>query len=194
MTMITARGVRLRTAPLALLAVLTVPAVVVAGCGTQHADGSGANGPSAPAPTVPREVACPGESAAPAPPTTAQSTAPAVPPTDHYAENHGFMVPLPLHGRSRCDGLAAVGRVRSALLPLSRRGDVDPSSTYSVLSDLGYTNIATYPLGTTGVAFVAEGVRPRLCLEGELSRRSLTADAFAGYPDHTGCDRPTGGH
>jgi hypothetical protein len=104
------------------------------------------------------------------------------------------MVPFTLHGKSRCDGLAAVARVKSALGPLSRRGDLDPGSTYAALSDLGYTKIDTYPLGTYGVAFDAEVDSSPLCVEGTVSQDTLAADAFGGYPDHIGCDRPTGGH
>ncbi|CAG6391573.1 hypothetical protein NMG29_22395 [Streptomyces cocklensis] len=192
-TIRTGPAVRLGILPLALLAVLA------AGCGTRTtqdgADGAGANRPSASAPAKPADFPCPGESTTPPPPpTTAPTSGPAVPPTDHYAENHGFMVPFTLHGKSRCDGLAAVARVKSALGPLSRRGDLDPGSTYAALSDLGYTKIDTYPLGTYGVAFDAEVDSSPLCVEGTVSQDTLAADAFGGYPDHIGCDRPTGGH
>ncbi|WP_393098197.1 hypothetical protein [Streptomyces sp. LN325] len=57
----------------------------------------------------------------------------ATPPTDHYAENHGFMVPFPLRGRERCEGLAAVARVEGALEPLRGRGDFAPNSTRDAL-------------------------------------------------------------
>ncbi|WP_333767872.1 hypothetical protein [Streptomyces sp. IBSBF 2435] len=185
MGMIRSGGVR--------VVVLAVVALALAGCGTRHAgDGAGGPGASVVTPGKPVDFPCPGESATPAPPpTTADST---VPPTDHYAENHGFMVPLPLHGQSRCDGLAAVDRVTSALEPLRRRGDFDPASALTALTALGYApeKVGAYQNGPTGVSFLIDATP--LCLEGTMDRDSTAADAFAGYPDHTGCDRPTGGH
>ncbi|GGN79831.1 hypothetical protein GCM10011579_064730 [Streptomyces albiflavescens] len=137
---------------------------------------------------------CPGESATPAAPTTAVTSVPAAPPTDHYAENHGFMVPFPLHGERRCEGLAAVGRVQRALEPLRERGDFDPESTRSALTGLGYAvgKVRSYQDGPTGVGFLIDAFP--LCVEGTMDRKSTQADAFGGYPDHPGCDRPSGGH
>ncbi|MGW1077498.1 hypothetical protein [Streptomyces sp. NPDC002537] len=192
MTMIRTTGARLGILPVAMLAVLA------AGCGTHRSgDGARAGGPSrsaAAAPSAPVDFPCPGESPTPAPPTAADTSGPAVPPTDHYAENHGFMVPLPLHGRLRCEGLAAVGRVGSALEPLRKRGDFDPVSTRGALTGLGYSagKVRSYRNGPTGVGFLVDAFP--LCVEGTMDRDSTRADAFSGYPDHAGCDRPTGGH
>lgn len=190
MTMIRTRAIRLGILPLAALAAFA------AGCGTQTANGAGANVPSvpatAPSPSKPLDFPCPGESTTPAQPTTPDTTGPAVPPTDHYAENHGFMVPFPLHGKSRCDGLAAVDRVKTALEPLSRRGDLDPASTRTALTALGYTDVESQVMGNGEVTFLIDA--SPLCLEGTMNSHGSQVDAFGGYPDHTGCDRPSGGH
>lgn len=185
-------GVRLGMVPAALLALLA------AGCGTRHVgDDAGAGVPSrtaVAAPSAPVDFPCPGESSVPAPPVTAAASDPAVPPTDHYAENHGFMVPFPLHGQSRCDGLAAVRRVEDALEPLRRRGDFAPESTRGALTRLGYPagKVQSYQNGPTGVDFLI-GTYP-ICVEGTMNRDAVQADAFSGYPDHPGCARPSGGH
>ncbi|WP_189189643.1 hypothetical protein [Streptomyces albiflavescens] len=192
MTMIRTTRVRLGILPMAVLAVLA------AGCGTHRpGNDAGADGPSrAPTatPSRPVDFRCPGESATPAAPTTAVTSVPAAPPTDHYAENHGFMVPFPLHGERRCEGLAAVGRVQRALEPLRERGDFDPESTRSALTGLGYAvgKVRSYQDGPTGVGFLIDAFP--LCVEGTMDRKSTQADAFGGYPDHPGCDRPSGGH
>jgi len=119
-----------------------------------------------------------------------------VPPTDHYAENHGFMVPIPLRGQSRCDGLAAAERIETALEPLRRRGDFAPQSVSSALTALGYPvgAVQAYQNGPTGIDFLIDAGGSTPCLEGTMDRDATRADAFAGYPDHVGCDRPTGGH
>lgn len=190
--MIRTTGVRLGMLPMAVLAMLA------AGCGTHRpGDNAGADGPSrtaAATPSTPVDFPCPGESPTPTPPTTADTSGPAAPPTDHYAENHGFMVPFPLHGQHRCDGLAAVGRVEGALEPLRKRGDFSPESTRDALTGLGYStgNVQSYQNGPTGVSFLIDAFP--LCVEGTMSRDVTQADAFGGYPDHPGCDRPTGGH
>lgn len=192
MTTIRTTGVRPGMLPIAVLAVLAV------GCGTHRAgDDAGGAGPSrtAPAtPSTPVDFRCPGEDPSPAAPTTADTSGQAGPPTDHYAENHGFMVPIPLHGRRRCEGLAAVRRIERALEPLRERGDFDPASTRGALMGLGYSagNVQSSQNGPTGVGFLVDA--SPLCLEGTMDRASTKADAFAGYPDHTGCDRPSGGH
>lgn len=197
MSMTRAVGVRLGMVPVALLAMLA------AGCGTRHVgDDAGAGAPSRAvatpsgrnAPSAPVDFPCPGESSAPAPATTAAVKDPAVPPTDHYAENHGFMVPFPLHGQSRCDGLAAVRRVEGALEPLRRRGDFTPAGTRGALTGLGYPagKVRSYQNGPTGVGFLIDAFP--ICVEGTMNRASTQADAFSGYPDHPGCDRPSGGH
>lgn len=194
MTKIRSKAVRRSMLPLAALAVLA------AGCGTQRAGGdAGAAGPSparatASVPSVPTDFPCPGESPSPAAPTTAGSSAPASPPTDHYAENHGFRVPFPLHGQKRCDGLAASARITKALEPLRERGDFKAASTLAALTRLGYPagKVESYQNGPTGVEFLIDA--SSMCLEGTLNRDSAKADAFGGYPDHSGCDVPSGGH
>ncbi|MFJ6212381.1 hypothetical protein ACIQGZ_03475 [Streptomyces sp. NPDC092296] len=190
MTRIRTAAVRHGMLPLAVLATLA------AGCGTQRpGDTAGAVGPSRTAvaqPSTPVDFACPGESAVPAPSSAASD--PTAPVTDHYAENHGFMVPFPLHGQSRCDGLAAVARVRGALEPLRKHRDFDPESTRSALIDLGFPagKVTSYQNGPTAVGFLIDTYP--LCVEGAMNRAATEADAFAGYPDHVGCDRPSGGH
>ncbi|MGV4984629.1 hypothetical protein ACWC0C_35550 [Streptomyces sp. NPDC001709] len=119
-----------------------------------------------------------------------------MPPTDHYAENHGFRVPIPLHGQSRCDGLTAVARVKSALEPLRRRGDFAPGSVRNALTGLGYSagKVQVYQDGSTGVGFLIDIGASPWCVEGTMSSDSAKADAFGGYPDGTGCEPPSGGH
>ncbi len=192
MTMIRTTGIRLGMLPMAVVALL------VAGCGTHRpGDDTGADESSqavAARPSTPVDFPCPGESPTSAPPAVSDTPNPTVQPPDHYAENHGFMVPLPLHGQHRCDGLAAVGRVEGALEPLRKRADFDPESTRSALTGLGYSaeKVQSYQNGPTGVSFLIEDFP--LCVEGTMNRASTEADAFAGYPDHASCDRPTGGH
>ncbi|MFG2531968.1 hypothetical protein [Streptomyces sp. NPDC048516] len=195
MAMIRTTGVRRGMPPTVVLAVL---GALAAGCGTQR-PGDGARGgePSrtaVAAPSRPADFPCPGESPSPTPNPTSRSSGPAAPPTGHYAENHGFRVPLPLHGQSRCDGLAAVSRIERALEPLRRRGDFNPVSTRSALTGLGYPagKVQSHENGPTGVSFLIEA--SPLCLEGTMDRRTTQADAFGGYPDHSGCDVPSGGH
>ncbi|GGS06531.1 hypothetical protein GCM10010269_51760 [Streptomyces humidus] len=178
-----------------LLAALTL---LAAGCGTQRAGQDAGDGsPSRAAvttPGAPADFPCPGESAAPTPTPSAASSGPATAPPDHYAENHGFMVPLPLHGRSRCDGLAAVRRIERVLEPLRERGDFSPQSTRAALTGLGYAagDVRASQNGPTGVSFLVVA-RP-LCLEGGIDREKTRADAFGGYPDGTDCEPPSGGH
>lgn len=191
MGMIRTTGARFGVLPMAVLALL------VAGCGTQRPGAARADAPSrtaAATPSKPVDFLCPGESPMPTPSTRADSPGPATPPSDHYAENHGFMVPFPLHGQDRCDGLAAVRRVEDALEPLRERGDFDPGNTRSALAGLGFSpeKVQSYQNGPTGVGFLIDA--SPLCVEGTMNRDSTQADAFGGYPDHTGCDRPTGGH
>ncbi|MFE0508813.1 hypothetical protein [Streptomyces sp. NPDC058964] len=177
---------------------MTLLAVLAAGCGTHRAgDGTGADGPprtGKSASSTRADFPCPGESPSPIPSPTAATSGPAAPPTDHYAENHGFMVPFPLHGQRRCDGLTAVEHIKTALEPLRERGDFDPESTRTALVRLGYPDetVRSYQNGPTGVGFLVDTYP--LCLEGEMNRASTQADAFGDYPDHSGCDQPSGGH
>ncbi|WP_079110346.1 hypothetical protein [Streptomyces roseifaciens] len=127
---------------------------------------------------------------------TARPSGPAAPPTDHYAENHGFRVPLPLRGQSRCDGLAVVQRIKDTLEPLRKRGDFAPENTRNALTGLGYSagKVQAHQNGPTGVGFLIDTGGSPLCVEGTMDRASIKADAFGGYPDHSGCDVPSGGH
>ncbi|MFF8595023.1 hypothetical protein ACF061_26955 [Streptomyces sp. NPDC015220] len=175
---------------------LAVLALLAAGCGTQRpGDDAGAR-PSAPTvratASALADFPCPGES--PTPTSAATASGPAGAPTDHYAENHGFRVPIPLHGRLRCDGLAAVARVEKALEPLRERGDFDPDSTRDVLTGLGYPagKVRSYQNGDTGVGFLVDAAT--MCLEGTMNRTATKADAFGGYPDGSDCEPPSGGH
>ncbi|MEU6282306.1 hypothetical protein [Streptomyces sp. NPDC047028] len=196
MTMISTTQAGRRLLPLAVFAVLA------AGCGTQRSDDAGdAYRRTHPTPTgistpgTPADFRCPGESAAPAPSSSAGTRGSAAP-GDHYAENHGFRVPFPLHGRRRCDGLAAVGRVEAALEPLRERGDFAPEHARGALIRLGYSegDVRSYQDGPTAVGFLIEADPSPLCVEGTMDRDSTHADAFGGYPDHTGCETPSGGH
>ncbi|MEU9040648.1 MULTISPECIES: hypothetical protein [unclassified Kitasatospora] len=191
MTMIRTRWGRLGIPAVAALAVLA------AGCGTKHADapgGTGAGGATAAVPTLAADFPCPGETPTRTPTPTVSGSAQATAPVDHYAENHGFKVPIPLHGQRRCDGLDAVRRIRGALEPLRARGDFAPDSTRGLLTGLGYpaAKVKVAPNGPTGVSFLVDATP--LCLEGTMSSATTAADAFAGYPDGTGCEEPRGGH
>ncbi|MFF1408134.1 hypothetical protein [Streptomyces sp. NPDC058294] len=119
-----------------------------------------------------------------------------MPPTDHYAENHGFDAPIPLHGQSRCGGLTAVRRVKSALEPLRRRGDFAPDNVRAALTGLGYSagKVQAYQDGSARVGFLIDIDTSPWCVEGTMSSDSTKADAFGGYPDGAGCEPPSGGH
>ncbi|MEU0254623.1 hypothetical protein ABZ299_19405 [Streptomyces sp. NPDC006184] len=146
-------------------------------------------------PSTPADFPCPGESPEPTAPTAASPSS-TVPPTDHYAENHGFDVPIPLHGQSRCAGLTAVRRVKSALEPLRRRGDFAPDNVRAALTGLGYSagKVQAYQDGSARVGFLIDIDASPWCVEGTMSSDSTKADAFGGYPDGTGCEPPSGGH
>ncbi|MCK7622425.1 hypothetical protein MUU72_04725 [Streptomyces sp. RS10V-4] len=187
-------GVRLGVLPVAALALLA------AGCGTQRPGADSAAGtPSRAAavqpsrPGTPADFPCPGETPAPSPSPSAQTSGPAGPPLDHYAENHGFRNPLPLHGQRRCDGLAAVKRVKHALDPLRAQNPVDPDRTRRALTALGYP-AAGVEVSTLdpGVGFLVNA--SPLCIEGKVNAHFIEANAFGGYPDGTGCKPPSGGH
>ncbi|MBL1086496.1 hypothetical protein JK359_31800 [Streptomyces actinomycinicus] len=119
-----------------------------------------------------------------------------MPPTDHYAENHGFKDPIQLHGQSRCDGLATVARVKRTLEPLRRRGDFAPDDVRNALTSLGYSaeKVQTYQDGSAGVGFLIDIDASPWCVEGTMSGDSTKANAFGGYPDGTDCEPPSGGH
>ncbi|WP_327179168.1 hypothetical protein OG599_30390 [Streptomyces sp. NBC_01335] len=173
---------------------LVATVLLVAGCGTLRAgDATGASPHASPAPSTRADFRCPGEDPEPTAPAATTPAATAAP-TDHYAENHGFRVPLPLHGQSRCDGLAVTGRVESALEPLRERGDFDPQHVRKALDGLGYRAGNAYRNGPTGVGFLIVLDATPWCVEGMMSRDSVTADAFGGYPDGTDCEPPKGGH
>ncbi|MFG2723404.1 hypothetical protein ACGFW5_34650 [Streptomyces sp. NPDC048416] len=197
MTTIKRASVRFGMLPLAATLLLA------AGCGTQRSgDVASESHGSRPTPTgisspsAPTDFPCPGEAPKPTPSAAPGTTAPAVAPTDHYAENHGFRVPLELHGQSRCDGLAVVGRVTKALEPLRKRGDFAPQSVQNALTGLGYSagKVRSYENGPTGVGFLIDIGASPWCVEGTMSSDTTKASAFAGYPDGTGCEPPKGGH
>ncbi|MFD7873480.1 hypothetical protein ACFV5G_05010 [Streptomyces sp. NPDC059766] len=185
---------------------LAVTFLSATGCGTERAgDAADAYPSSRPRPTVistpstPADFPCPGESpnSSPTEPTAAATPTSTGLPVDHYAENHGFRVPIPLHGQNRCKGLAAVARVEKALEPLRERGDFAPDSVRSALTGLGYSagKMQVYQGGSgTGVGFLIDiGVSP-WCVEGTMTSDSTKADAFGGYPDGSNCEPPSGGH
>ncbi|MFF7154238.1 hypothetical protein [Streptomyces sp. NPDC008139] len=189
-----ARG---RRAALVLPPSLTaVAALALTGCGTRTVDSTGAEAPSG-RPTAavtsasPADALCPGETPKPTP------TAPAVtenPENGHYAENHGFMMPLPLHGQRRCDGLTEVRRVTAALEPLRKKGDLSAGRVRAGLVALGYApeSVSVSAYGSTYVGFVVD--HTPVCLKGALNTAVTEVDAFAGYADGTGCRQPRGGH
>ncbi|MET7699190.1 hypothetical protein [Streptomyces sp. NPDC005485] len=207
MTMI--RTARVRAGMVLPVAALAVFAV---GCGTEQS-AADAYRSSHPTPTgvskepVPSDTPCPGETAPPTPapsaslPTPTRSpgaSGPAVPIPDHYAENHGFMVPFPLHGQARCNGLKAAERIKAALEPLRARGDFTAQHTRRALTGLGYGagQVEVIESGGVAVSFLVDASTKTstLCLEGNMNRAVAETDAFGGYPDHTGCDQPSGGH
>ncbi|MFB7334430.1 hypothetical protein ACFC00_22700 [Streptomyces adustus] len=192
----------------ARLGMLTLAVTVLSatGCGTrQVGDAADANPSTRPTPTVistpstPADFLCPGESPSPEPTEPALASAPPSTdlPVDHYAENHGFRVPIALHGQNRCNGLAAVAHVKEALEPLRERGDFAPGSVRTALTGLGYPagKMQVYQGGaSTGVGFLIDiGVSP-WCVEGTMTNDSIEADAFGGYPDGSNCEPPSGGH
>jgi hypothetical protein len=196
MTTLRKTRARLGMLPLAVVVLLT------AGCGKQQAgDTADAYQRSHPTPSgistpsTPADFPCRGESPKPTP-TAATTPSPTAPPSDHYAENHGFRVPIPLHGQSRCEGLTAAGRVKSALEPLRRRGDFAPDSVRTALTSLGYSakKVQAYQDGPTGVGFLIDIGASPWCVEGTMNSAATKADAFGGYPDGTGCEPPSGGH
>lgn len=197
MTKIGSAGGRRALLPVVLLAALA------AGCGTQRAGDDTSAADAAPAsrgaaatPSAPVDRPCPGESATATPRAPAPSTSPTAPPSDHYAENHGFMVPLPLHGDRRCQGLEEAGRVRTALEPLRRRGDFSAGRVREALLGLGYPaeRVEASQDGPASVDFLVQADDHPVCVEGDVNRARTETDAFGGYPDGTGCDRPPGGH
>ncbi|MFD8784686.1 hypothetical protein [Kitasatospora sp. NPDC059599] len=189
MTTIRTRWGRLGMPAVAALAVLA------AGCGTEHVDAPGGAGapPTTSAGAVPGGAAdfpCPGETPTRTPAPSTSSAAPTGPPLDHYAENHAFKAPLPLHGRYRCDGLAAVRRIEAALEPVRAGWRADPETIRGALVGLGYPagKVKVQPGGD----FLVDATG--LCLSGSTSGGRTTVQAFAGYADGTGCEEPRGGH
>ncbi|MFI1300726.1 hypothetical protein [Streptomyces noursei] len=187
-------GARIGLLSIAVLSLLT------AGCGTErpgHDVAAGAPSRAAASepsrPSAPVDFPCPGESPSRAPAHTAGTSGPATPPSDHYAENHGFRDPLPLHGQGRCDGIAAVARIRNALEPLRTHNDISADSTRRALTALGYpaAKVESYAVDP-GVGFLVDG--SALCIEGKVNPHFIEANAFAGYPDGTDCKPPRGGH
>ncbi|SFF26277.1 hypothetical protein SAMN05216251_110180 [Actinacidiphila alni] len=185
----------LPTAP----AAVAVLALVLSGCGTRTADGTGAGLPSGHPPvatsravTTPPEVLCPGETATPAP--TATGLPEAGDGAPHYAENNGFKIPLPLHGQPRCEGLAQARALTAALEPLRKKKDFGTGHVHDSIVGLGYDPavVGVFQNGPTGVSFLVD--HAPICLEGTMDLATTKVDAFAGYPDSTGCQRPTGGH
>lgn len=185
------------------LGALLAAAVLAAGCGTERPGGS-ADARTGPAPTgisrpsTPVNFRCPGESASAVPtPTAHRSGSEAAPPANRDVENHGFQVPFSLYGQSRCDGIEAVTRIEKALEPMRERGDFASEAVREVLTGLGYSSgeTQTTQIGPAEVGFLIDvDDSPLLCVEGTMSPGSTHAEAFGGYPDHHGCDLPSGGH
>ncbi|MEV0275827.1 hypothetical protein AB0I22_05495 [Streptomyces sp. NPDC050610] len=182
-----------------LAAMAAMAAVLVTGCGTERSgESAGAAAPSrtVATPSRPANFPCPGESRTPSPTRTAGASSDHDgPPADHDAENHGFRVPFELYGQHRCDGLAAVKRVKGALEPLRERGDFAPENVKAALTGLGYPagKVSSYEYGPGSAGFLIEADES-LCVEGRVSGDSTEANAFGGYPDHSGCEIPSGGH
>lgn len=199
------RGSGTRTGLGAVAVACAALALLASGCGTQHAGDAASPGATVePAGRVPGpsgssgtvDFPCPGESAVPssAPPPTVPTTGPNGALRDHYAENNAFRMPIPLHGQRRCAGLAATARIEGALQPLIERADFVPEHTADALSALGYepSAVRAEGMGRDTVAFHIDA-RP-LCLEGTMGPGRVSTDAFGGYPDGTGCERPKSGH
>lgn len=193
-----------RRTTLLLLPLLLAALPALAGCGTQpyrvpvaSAPSAPSAAPSAPSAATPSPISdplCPGESRSPS------ASAPAAgepgpgdgPP--NYADNNGFMVPFPLHGRQRCAGLAQVQRITTALQPLLAQHDFVPADTAARLVGLGYAadKVVAVQNGPTGVSFTVD-LLP-ICLEGTLDRASVQAQAHGSYPDNNSCTPRQGGH
>lgn len=204
--------IRTSRVPVGMLLPVAALAMFAVGCGTEQS-AADAYRSTHPTPTgisqqpVPSDTPCPGETAPPTPtpsqslPTPTRSpdaSGPAVPIPDHYAENHGFMVPFPLHGQARCDGLKDAERIRVALEPLRTHGDFTAAHTVRALTGLGYAagQVEVTQSGDAGVSFLVDASTDSstMCLEGSMNREATKTDTFGGYPDHTGCDQPSGGH
>lgn len=195
---------RSRRAALALpssLAAVAVLALALAGCGTRTADDAGAGVPSGhPAATssravpTPSDPLCPGETPTPTPTATGVPEPEAGDGAPHYAENNGFKIPLPLHGKPRCEGLAQARKMTAALEPLREKRDFGTGHVRDSIVGLGYApdSVGVFANGPTGVSFLVD--HAPICLEGTMDLATTKVDAFAGYPDSTGCQRPTGGH
>src|SRR4051812_15127974 len=178
-----------------------VAALALAGCGTRTADDAGAGVPSG-HPAVPSSHAvpspsdppCPGETPTPSPTATGLAEPGAGDGAPHYAENNGFKVPLPLHGQPRCEGLAQARELTAALETLREKRDFTTGHVHDRIVGLGYDPdaVGVFANGPTGVSFLVD--HAPICLEGTMDRATTKVDSFAGYPDSTGCQRPTGGH
>ncbi|WP_229928974.1 hypothetical protein [Kitasatospora xanthocidica] len=188
MTTIRTRWGRLRIPAVAALAVLA------AGCGTTHVDAPGGTAARTPAATAVATAQgdhpCPGETPTRTPTATASNAEATGPVTDHYAENHAFKAPLPLHGERRCEGLEAVRRIKAALEPVRARYQVDPDGIRKALVGLGYP--ADKVKVQRGGEFLIDATG--LCLSGSTAGEATTVEAFAGYAEGTGCEEPRGGH
>jgi hypothetical protein len=186
----------------AVLVASLVAALALGGCGTKRADGTGAAAPSASAsapsvsasPSASADALCPGETASPTPTSTVPPEPNAGDGPPNYADNHGFMVPIPLRGAERCEGLTQVRRVTAALDPLRDQADFATGHVRDRLIGLGYSpgSVTVSVNGPTGVSFLVD--TGPICLDGTMDLATTRVDAFAGYPDSTGCTRPTGGH
>ncbi|MER0480336.1 hypothetical protein ABR737_18680 [Streptomyces sp. Edi2] len=80
---------------------------------------------------------------------------------------------------------------------LRKRGDCNPPEHPQRAHRPGYSagKVQSHENGPTGVSFLIEA--SPLCLEGTMHRRTTQADTSGGYPDypdHYGCDVPSGGH
>lgn len=78
----------------------------------------------------------------------------------------------------------------------AKGGDFTPGSTHSARTGLGHPDgkVESYEDGPSAVGFLTEVTASTLCVGGTLNRVPNRADAFGGYPDHSGCDVPSGGH
>lgn len=158
-------------------------------------DGAGRSGgastPRVVSPSAPLDFPCPGETPTP---TIEQPQDGASALDDRYVENHQYRVPFPLHGQRRCDGIAAAQRITAALEPLRAGGDLSPGTVRAALTGLGYSedDVEAHFNGPVVVNFLVDATP--LCLEGSLNRVGVEVTAFGGYPDHVGCDTPSGGH
>lgn len=100
----------------------------------------------------------------------------------------------PVGGAEQAGGLPVPRREPHAEVHTECDTEVHGVRTHGVLTGLGYSagNVQSYQDGPEGLGFLVDAAP--LCLEGTMHSGATRANAFGGYPDHSGCDVPSGGH